>query len=183
MKCFGSCQYRRGLWMDLSGEVADIHIRTDARNPVTTARTIHLPEQKETIQMISILRKEVCSGSIHNLTHISTQNCFADCLTKAPAKADDMITAVKLGNFLDVDIHPNCRILMEHKAFLSTWCRTFMHTNDKNVFFLNALKITLVPNPQEETFHVMFVRKSRKELNVCEFENQDAAKITSAPAD
>ena len=63
MKCFGSCQFLRGLWMDLSGEVADIHIVSDAKNLVTTARTIHLPEQKETIHMISMLRKEACSGS------------------------------------------------------------------------------------------------------------------------
>ena len=33
--------------MDISGEVANIHMRTDAKNRVTTARTIHLPEQKE----------------------------------------------------------------------------------------------------------------------------------------
>ena len=57
MTCFGSCQFLRGLWMDISREVADIHMRTDAKNLVTTARTIHLPEQKETIHMISMLRK------------------------------------------------------------------------------------------------------------------------------
>ena len=60
MKCFGSCQFLRGFWMDLSGEVADIHMRTDAKNLVTTARTIQLPEQKETIHMISMWRKEAC---------------------------------------------------------------------------------------------------------------------------
>ena len=42
MKCFGSCQFLHGLWMDISGETANIHMR----NLVTTARTIHLPEQK-----------------------------------------------------------------------------------------------------------------------------------------
>ena len=41
MKCFGSCQFFRGLWMDIFGEVADIHMRTDAQNAVTPARTIH----------------------------------------------------------------------------------------------------------------------------------------------
>ena len=61
--------------MDLSGEVAEIHMRTDAKNLVTTARTIPLPEQKETIHMISMLRKEACSGSMHDLAHITTQNC------------------------------------------------------------------------------------------------------------
>ena len=76
VKCFGSCQFLRGLWMDISGEVANRHIRTDAKNLVTTARTIHLPEQKRTIHMISMLRWEACSGSIHDLAHIPTQNCL-----------------------------------------------------------------------------------------------------------
>ena len=67
VKYFGSCQFLQGLWMDISGEVANIHMRTDAKNLVTTARPIHLPEQRETIHMISMLRKEACSGSIHDL--------------------------------------------------------------------------------------------------------------------
>ena len=75
--------------MDLSGEAAYIHMRIDAKNLVTTARTIHLLEQKETIHLISTLRKEACSGSIHDLAHISTQKCLADCLTRSSAKADN----------------------------------------------------------------------------------------------
>ena len=45
--------------------------------------------------MISMLRKEACSGSIHDLAHVTTQNVLADCLTKISAKADNLITAVK----------------------------------------------------------------------------------------
>ena len=93
-KCFGSCQFLRGLWME-SGEVANIHMTTDAKNPVTTTRTIHLPEQTGATHMISMLRKEACSGSIHDRAHIQTKNCLADCLTKASAKADNLITAVQ----------------------------------------------------------------------------------------
>ena len=107
--------------------------------------------------MISMLGKDACSGSIHDLAHIPTQNCLADCLTTASAKADNLITAVKTG-LLDVDTHPKFRTLMEHKAFLSTWCRTFMHAKEKDVFFLNALKVSLAPTLQEGPFHVMFVR-------------------------
>ena len=66
---------------------------------------------------------------------------------------------MKTVGLLDVDIHPNFRILMEHKTFLSIWCMTFMHTREKDVFFLNALKKSLAPTPQEGSFHVMFVRK------------------------
>ena len=78
--------------------------------------------------MISMLRQEACSGNIHDLAHIPTQNCLADCLTKASAKADNLITAVQTRKLLDVDIHPDFRTLMEHNAFLSTWCKnTFTH--------------------------------------------------------
>ena len=59
--------------MDISGEVANLRMETDAKNLITTARTIHLPERQGTIHMISMLRKEPCSGSIHDLAHIRTQ--------------------------------------------------------------------------------------------------------------
>ena len=100
---------------------------------------------------------------------------------------DNLITAVKTGKLLDVDIHPDFRTLMEHKAFLSTWCRTFMHTREKEVFFLNVLKISLAPTLQDGSFQVMFAGNSayqgEKELNTRERKGQDAAKITSAFAD
>ena len=34
MMCFGSCPFLRGLWMDISGEAANLHVRTDAKNLV-----------------------------------------------------------------------------------------------------------------------------------------------------
>ena len=61
MQCCGSCQFLLGLWIDMSGEEAEIHMRIDAKNLETTARTIHLPEQKETIDMSSMLRNEAWS--------------------------------------------------------------------------------------------------------------------------
>ena len=44
MKYFGSCLFLRGLWTDISSETANIHVRTDAKNLVTTARKIDPPE-------------------------------------------------------------------------------------------------------------------------------------------
>ena len=123
--------------------------------------------------MISTLRKEACSGSIHDLAHILTQNYLSDCLTKASAKADNLITAVKLGKLLCVDIHPDFRTLMEHKTILSIWCRTFMHTREKDVFFQNALMISLAHTPRKKPFHVMFVEtdhtQEQKKQNVCDW--------------
>ena len=121
--------------MDVSGEVAAIHMRTDAKNLVTTAKTIHLPGQKETIHMISMMRKEACSGSIHDLAHIPTQHGLSDCLTKTSAKPDNLIDAVRTGCLPDVDIHPDFRTLLEHKAFLTAWRRAFIHTGEKEIVF------------------------------------------------
>ena len=89
-----------------------------------------------------------------------------------------MITAVKTRRLLDVDIHPDFRTLMEHKAFLSTWCRTFMFTREKEVFF--PLKIFLAPPTQEGSFEVMFVAthhtQEQQELKTCESESQNATR-------
>ena len=45
--------------MDISAACVAIHMRTDANNLVTTASTTRLPEQKETIHMIQMLRKNI----------------------------------------------------------------------------------------------------------------------------
>ena len=114
-------------------------------------------------EKIATLREEACS----------TQNCSADCLTKASAKADILITAVKTVRLLDVDIHQNFRTLMEHKDFLSTWRRTCMHTRENDVFLpecfedshTNSTKRT-IPCDVCENSHVF--RESRcYENNVC----------------
>eukprot|EP00973_Karenia_brevis_P013607 1846678-Karenia_brevis.AAC.1 len=61
MKCFGNGLFLRGLCKDVSGQEAETHIRTDANNLITTAQPTHLPEQKETIHQINMLRAESSS--------------------------------------------------------------------------------------------------------------------------
>ena len=91
MECYGTSQMLRGLIKDITGLSSEIHLRTDANNLVTTASTTHVPEQQETIHMIQMLRKEACSGSIADLSHIRTQWCLADCLSKKPANPQNLI--------------------------------------------------------------------------------------------
>ena len=94
MKCYGTCQMLRGLIKDITGLSSEIHMRTDATSLVTTASTAHVPEQQETIHIIQMLRKEACSGSIADLSHIRTQWCLADCLTKKSANPQNLTDAV-----------------------------------------------------------------------------------------
>ncbi len=117
MKCFGSCQLLRGLWMDLSGMEAPINMRTDANNLVTTAATTRLPEQKETIHMIQMLRKEACSGAIEDLAHVKTEYCLSDPLTKGTIKADTLVQAVETGVLPEIDANPLFRKGLQHKAY------------------------------------------------------------------
>ena len=96
-------------------------MRTDANYLVTTAGTTHLPEQKETIHMIQMLREELCSGTMHDLAHVTTDNCLSDCLTKQSSKPDNLIEAVETGRLPYVDVHPLYRSLIKHKAFMCIW--------------------------------------------------------------
>ena len=138
MKCYGTCQMLRGLIKDITSHSCEIHMRTDANNLVTTASTTHVPEQQETIHMIQMLRKEACSGAIADLSHIRTQWCLADCLTKKSANPQALIDAVRQGMLKEVDAHPPFRTLVEHKAYLRSWLPTVCHHVNfaLDVFFL-----------------------------------------------
>ena len=135
-KTFGTCLFLKGLWMDISGTPALIHMRTDANNLVTTAKTTHLPEQKETIHMIQQLRKQATSGDIDDLGHVVTQYQLADCLTKSSIKPDLIIQAAETGVLPYVDASPEFRRLLQHKAYLVHWCAHHLESCPKMLSFL-----------------------------------------------
>ena len=130
MRCFGSCLFLRGLWADISGEVSDIHMRTDANNLVTTASTTHLPEQKETVNLIQMLRKESNSGQMHDLAHVASAFCLSDALTKGTASVDQLVKTINTG-IEKADQHPMFRSIMQHKAFLALWLKKIVSDSHK----------------------------------------------------
>ena len=99
--------------MDISAACVAIHTRADANNLVTTASTTRLPEQKGTIHMIQMLRKESCSGQTDDLAHVSSADCLSDCLPKSSAKSDALYKSVSTGTLPNLDMHPPCRSLFE----------------------------------------------------------------------
>jgi hypothetical protein len=87
--------------------------------------------------MIQMLRKEACSGSIADLSHIRTHWCFADCLTKKSAYPQNLIDAVQQGVLKEVDAHPPFGSLLEHKAYLRSWLPTVCsHVDFRHDVFL-----------------------------------------------
>jgi len=130
--------------MDMTGISIPIHLRTDAKNLVTTATTTHLPEQKETLHLIQTLRKEAMSGSIHDLAHVRTEDMLADCLTKNSVKPDTLIKAVFTGVLPNVDTHPEFRSLLKHKAFLVAWCAQNLHDVRDMITFIDTPVSTYV---------------------------------------
>ena len=70
--------------------------------------------------MIAQLRTQSCSGDIHDLAHVSTEDCLSDCLTKKSAKPDNLIKAVNTGVLPNIDKHPPFRSMIEHKAFCTS---------------------------------------------------------------
>jgi len=117
MKCFGTCQFLRGLYMDMTGDQTMLFMRTDSNNLVTTARTTHLPEQEETIHMIQMLRQEAGSGAIDDLAHVPTLDCLSDSLTKSSVTPANLIKAVNTGILPNVDLYPLFRSTFQHKAY------------------------------------------------------------------
>ena len=105
--------------MDMTAQPVEVHLRTDANNLVTTAASTRLPEQKETIHMIQMLRQEACSGQMHDLAHVLTQYCLADPLTKKSVSPTLLISTVQTGILREVDTHSPFRSTVQHKAFIT----------------------------------------------------------------
>ena len=119
-KRYGSAQVYGELWMDMTAESAEVHLRADAINLAGIAAPTRLPEQKETIHiihMIQMLRQEACSGQMHDLAHVLTQYCHADPLTKKSVSPSLLISTVQTGVLREVDAHPPFRSTVQHKAF------------------------------------------------------------------
>ena len=95
--------------MDMTAQPIEVHLRTDANNLVTTAASTSLPEQKETVHMIQMLRQEACSGQMHDLAHVLTEYCLADPLTRKSVSAMLLISTVQTGILREVDTHPPFR--------------------------------------------------------------------------
>ena len=104
----------RRLIKDITGHSREIHMRTGANNLVTTAST-------------NMLRKEACSGSIADLSHIRIRWCLGDCLTKKSANPQALIDAVRQGILKEVDARPPFRTLVAHKAYLKSWLPSVCH--------------------------------------------------------
>ena len=94
--------------------------------------------------MIQTLRKESMSGSIHDLAHVRTEDMLADCLTKSSAKPDVLIKAINQGVLPNIDMHPEFRSLLKHKAFLVAWrCQNLKGARDIVSFMDTDIRTTV----------------------------------------
>ena len=116
MKCFGMCQMFRGFGTDISGMDAEIHIRTDANNLVTTASTTHALDQQEATHMSHMLRTGACPGAIADLSHVRTEHCPSDSVTKKSVNYKSCLDAVRSGWLKELDTQAPFRSMLEHKA-------------------------------------------------------------------
>ena len=68
-----------------------------------------------------MLRHESNTGHLDDLSHIASEYCLADPLTKSTAKPDQLVPSITTGKLENVDTHPPFRSLLKHKACLTTW--------------------------------------------------------------
>ena len=143
-KCFGTRQFLRGLWMDISAACVAMHMRTDANNLVATASTTRLPEQKKTSHIDQMLRTEYCSGQIDDLAHASSADLLSDCLTTSSAKSDALYKAMPLGILPKLDMHPLFRSLLKHKAYWSIWLHSILGPQAPFVSFFGEIPLSVI---------------------------------------
>ena len=71
------------------------------------------------------------------LSHIASEYCLADPLTKSSAKPDQLVKTIETGVMENVDVHPPFRSLLKHKAFLCHWVADHMHDARQGLAFMN----------------------------------------------
>jgi len=81
--------------------------------------------------MIQMLRQGACSGQLADMAHVTTNDCYADCLTKHSAKPDSLVQAVETGDLKNADCHPPFRSLLQHKAYLIQWVQLNIINNQR----------------------------------------------------
>jgi hypothetical protein len=74
-----------------------------------------------------MLRHESNTGHLDDLSHIASEYCLADPLTKSTAKPDQLVSSIATGKLEQVDVHPPFRSLLKNKAFLTTWIIETLH--------------------------------------------------------
>ena len=84
------------------------------------------------------------SGSIDYLAHVRTEDTLADCLTKSSAKPDNLIQSVFSGVLPNLDVHPEFRSLLKHKAFLVAWCAQHLRDIPDMIAFMDTPVCSLV---------------------------------------
>ena len=96
--------------------------------------------------MMQMLRKKACSRLIEYLAHVTATDCLVDCLTKSPTKPEALIKAVSTGILQNQDVHPPCRSLLKHKAYIAQWLRNIFCPQAFSVSFLGDPSFSLEAN-------------------------------------
>ena len=67
-------------------------------------------------RVVKMMRRGSNTGQSHDLSHVTSEYCLADLLTKHSAKPDQLINSVETGTFVAVDMRPPFRALVKHKC-------------------------------------------------------------------
>ena len=115
--------------MNISGEVANIHMRTQRTSSLQQEQFTHLNKRRQhDFYVAQSLFREYSLSCSH-----SNSELFGRLFDKSICDGRPFDYSRENWELLEADIHTNFRTLMEHKAFLSTLCKTFMHTKEKDV--------------------------------------------------
>ena len=76
------------------------------------------------------------AGHLDDSSHIASEYCLADPLTKSTARPDQLVSSLTTGKLEQVDVHPPFRSLLKQKSFSTTWVIETLHEPHNVLAFL-----------------------------------------------
>ena len=67
-----------------------------------------------------MLRHESNTGQLDDLSHIASEYCLADPLTKSSAKPDQLVKTIETGVMENVDVHPPFSFIAQTQGILES---------------------------------------------------------------
>ena len=98
----GEIVYNKAILKQIYGEVIEevpVVVYTDCRNLHEAVFSTSLVEDAWLIPDIAILKESIEKGTINNFRRVESEDMLANCLTKAGASAEKLMTVLQTGQY------------------------------------------------------------------------------------
>ena len=102
----GEMVYNKAILRQIYGDEIDgipVVMYTDCKNLYEAVHSTALVDDAWLIPDIAVIKDALCNGTVSSLRRVSSENMLANCLTKAGASPDLLMTVLQTGKYLLLD--------------------------------------------------------------------------------